>query len=405
MTFLLFTVFLDTLGLSIVMPVMPRLLETMTSQGANTVAREGGFLLCLYALAQFFTSPFLGKVSDRVGRRPILLIALLAYAVDYLCMGFAPNVGWLFVGRFIAGAAGATMVTINAYAADVTPPAERTRAYGYIGAAFGAGFIVGPVLGGFFGMLGVRAPFFGAAALAFLNVLYGWRILPESLPQAQRSVVAPAFTNPFEVFLELRRRPQLRGLFSAYFFQQLSFSIFPSTWTYYCAWRFGWSPMLIGFSLAVSGMLMMLVQGVLVGRAVTRFGERSTIIGATGIAAIVFVGYAVADQTWIIFLLMLCGSAMFFITPALTALLSQTAAADEQGTVQGLLASVLGLTLIVGPIFASQLFATFSGANAPIKFPGAAFLLAGIFMLVAGFVTWFVTQESVSRALQPEKVM
>ena len=400
MAFLLFTVLLDTMGISIVMPVMPRLLESITGLSANAVAREGGLLLCIYALAQFFTSPILGNVSDRFGRRPILLIALLAYAVDYLCMGFAPTVAWLFAGRCIAGAAGATMVTINSYAADITLPEKRASAFGYIGATFGAGFILGPIVGGMLGAINVRAPFFGAAILAFINVLYGYFILPESLPKDQRRALSPKLMHPFGSFIEIQRRPQIRGLLLAYFFQQFGFSVFPSTWAYYCAWRFGWSPALIGVSLAVSGIFMAIVQGALVGRIVAWLGERRTILFGTTVAALALCGYGLASQTWMVFVLMVFGSAMFCITPALNALLSQRTPPQEQGAVQGLLAAVMGLTMIFGPVLATQIFATFSAANAVIKLPGAAFFCSSILMLVSGTVTWRTTMDLSRRNLK-----
>lgn len=393
MTFLLFTVLLDTMGISIVMPVMPRLLESITHLNANTVARQGGVLLFVYAIAQFFTSPILGNLSDRFGRRPILLSALVAYALDYLCMGFAPTVAWLFVGRFIAGAVGATMVTINAYAADITAPEKRAGAFGLIGATFGAGFILGPVVGGTLGAIDVRAPFFGAAALALVNVIYGYFILPESLPIERRRTLSPEQMHPFRSFAELRKRPQIRGLLFAYFFQQLSFSVFPSTWAYYCAWRFGWSPALIGGSLAVSGIFMMLVQGVFVGRIVASIGERRTILLGTAVSTAVFLGYGTADHTWMIFALIVFGSLMFCVNPALSALLSQRTPVQEQGAVQGLVASVMGLTMIIGPVFATQLFAAFSAANAPIQIPGIAFFCASAMMFISGAVTWFSTAD------------
>jgi len=397
MAFLLLTVLIDTMGISIVMPVMPRLLESMSHLGANTVVREGGLLLSIYALAQFFTSPILGSISDRVGRRPILLIALLAYAIDYVCMGFAPNVAWLFLGRLIAGVAGATMVTINAYAADVTQPEERTKAFGLIGATFGIGFITGPMIGGALATISVRAPFFGAAALAFMNVLYGFFVLPESLPREKRTKAIPAQAHPLQSILEMAQRPHLYTLLLAYFFQQLAFSVFPSTWTYYCAWRFDWSPALIGVSLACSGILMAAVQGVLVNHAVKRFGARRTIICSAALSCLVFCGYGAANQTWMMFAFMLCGAAMFFMTPALTALLSQRISAVEQGTLQGILAAILGITMMIGPLLATQIFAAFSARNAVIHLPGAAFFFASCMMGVAGCIAWFATKQYVFR--------
>jgi DHA1 family tetracycline resistance protein-like MFS transporter len=381
-TFLLLTVFIDTMGISIVMPVMPRLLESLTHQGANEVAFAGGVLLSIYSLAQFLSSPMLGNLSDRIGRRPVLLVALLAYAIDYVCMGYAPNLAWLLVGRLIAGVAGATAVAINAYAADITEPGERTQIFGLIGASFGAGFIAGPVLGGALGTISERAPFFGAAFLAFANVVFGYFTLPESLSPALRNAAKKVTEHPLNQGIALAIRPALVGLFAVYLCQQLAFSVFPSTWTYYLTWRFHWTPLEIGASLAFAGVQMAIVQGFLADRVSKAIGTLHTIVGSAIISSLVFIGYGFVTQSLHMVLLMACGMAMFLITPVLTGVLSERVGPEEQGTLQGILASIMSVTLIFGPLIAAQLFRFFSATTAPILIPGAAFYAAAALMVL-----------------------
>jgi DHA1 family tetracycline resistance protein-like MFS transporter len=381
-------VLLDILGLGLILPVLPQLVMSLTGEGLSEAARDGGWLWFTYAVTQFFFAPVLGGLSDRFGRRPVLLISTLAFGIDYLVMGFAPTLFWLFVGRFIAGVAGATFSTGFAYMADISPPEKRAQNFGLIGAAFGFGFILGPALGGLLGELGPRAPFLVAGSLALLNFAFGWFVVPESLPPGRRRAFELKRANPLGTLLKLRSYPAVLGLAAALFFWQLGHQALPGTWSYYAMYKFGWEPGMVGASLAFAGVIMALSQGVLSRHLIPRFGEkRMAVIGlAAGIAT--YCGYAFATQGWMIFAVMLMWVPAALVFPSLNALMSHRVPPDAQGELQGGVSSLQSLSAIAGPAAMAQLFGYFTSAGAVAQLPGASFLAAALLSALALWLLW-----------------
>ena len=381
LAFIFVTVLLDSIGFGIIMPVVPQLIMDVSGEPLASAAQYGGWLMFVYAAMQFFSAPVLGNLSDRFGRRPVLLLSLLLMGGDYLLMGWAPSIAWLFLGRFIAGISASTYGIANAFIADSFPPEERAKNFALMGAAFGTGFIVGPVIGGFLGEFGPRAPFYAAAALAFANVLYGFFVLPESLKAENRRRFEWKRANPFGAFNQLWRYPMVIGLVFAYFFYLIGHHSLPSVWSYFAIEKFGWSPAEIGFSLGAVGVCMIVVQTYLIRRFLNRYGtERTAYIGLT-LTIISFLGYALVPFGWMMYLVIAVGAARGFIGPSLQSLMSNQVPADAQGELQGALGSMASLVSILSPPFMTQTFAWFSAASAPVYFPGAPFLAAAVFTL------------------------
>ena len=381
--FIFTMVLLDILGLGLILPVLPQLIMGLTGEGLSEAARDGGWLWFTYAATQFFFAPVLGGLSDRYGRRPVLLFSTFAFGVDYLVMGFAPTLFWLFVGRFVAGAAGATFTTGFAYMADISPPEKRAQNFGLIGAAFGLGFILGPAVGGLLGGLSPRAPFMVAGALALLNCAFGYFVVPESLPPERRRKFELKRANPLGTLLKLRGYPAVFGLALALFFWQLGHQALPGTWSYYAMYKFGWEAGMVGASLAFAGVIMALSQGLLSRVVVPRFGEaRTATVGLiTGIAT--YCGYAFATQGWMIFAVMPMWAFAALVFPTLNALMSHRVPADAQGELQGGVSSLHSLSAVAGPAAMAQLFGYFSSAAAPVTFPGAPFFAAALLGVLA----------------------
>lgn len=376
LAFIFFTVLIDTIGFGIIMPVMPTLLVALTGETVSQVTLIAGWLLTTYAVLQFVCGPIMGNLSDRFGRRPVLLASLAAFGFDYALMGFAPTIAWLFLGRAIAGIAGAVYSPAMAYIADVSTPDKRAQSFGMMGAAFGLGFIVGPAIGGLLGELGPRAPFFAAAALAGLNFLYGVFVLPESLPADKRRKFEWKRANPLGTFLSFRRYPAVLAIAGAVFLWQLAHQVYPSTWSFFATIRFQWSEAAIGASLAFVGVLMAFTQGYLTGKIVPRIGEyRAVIVGVVSGAASMLV-LAFATQSWVAYAGMAMGLLQGLAYPSMNAIMSKQAPPDQQGELQGGVASMMSLTTIIGPLLMTQTLGHFSAPSAPIYFPGAAFLLA-----------------------------
>ena len=389
-TFVLLSVLIDTIGFGIVLPVLPELIRELRHAGLDDAARWGGWLAFAYALMQFFCAPIIGNLSDRFGRRPVLLASLTGFGLDYLVMAFASTFAWLFVGRLIAGITGAAYSTANAFIADVTPPERRAENFGLMGAAFGVGFILGPAIGGYLGSFGTRAPFFAASALALANVLYGFLVLPESLPPDKRRPFSFAIANPLGSLAMLGRHRGVMTLAAALLLWQLGHQVLPSVWTYYTMLRFNWDPRIVGLSLAAAGVSMILVQGTLTRFAIPRLGERRAAAVGLAFGAAGFFVYAFAPRGWVMF----AGLAVFALSglvyPSINALLSRQAGPDEQGALQGAVSSLYGLSEIVGPILMTQVFAAFSSPSAPFLFPGAPFAVAAILTLLA---VWLVVTQ------------
>jgi MFS transporter, DHA1 family, tetracycline resistance protein len=383
LAFIFLTVLIDTIGFGIVMPVMPQLIVELTGKPLAQATFIGGWLLTSYAVMQFICGPIMGNLSDRFGRRPVLLASLAAFAIDYALMGFAPTLAWLFLGRVLAGVAGAVYSPAWAYVADVSPPEKRAQSFGVMGAAFGVGFIVGPALGGLLGEFGPRAPFFAAAALGALNFVYGLFVLPESLPADKRRTFEWKRANPLGTLSSLRRYPAVMAIAGAVFLWQLAHQVYPSSWAFFAEIRFDWSPGEIGASLAFVGLLMAFTQAVLTGRIVKHLGEqRAVIIGlASGAASMLLVAFT--DVGWFAYVAMAAGLLQFIAYPSMNAIMSKQVPPDSQGELQGGVSSLMSLTTIIGPVLMTQILGRFSGAGAPIYFPGAAFLLAALLAIFA----------------------
>ncbi len=383
LAFIFLTMLIDTIGFGIIMPVMPQLIVELTGKSLADATFIGGWLLTSYAVMQFVCGPIMGNLSDRFGRRPVLLASLAAFAIDYTLMGFAPTLAWLFLGRLLAGVAGAVYSPAWAYVADISTPEKRAQSFGTVGAAFGLGFIIGPAIGGFLGELGPRAPFFAAAALGALNFIYGFFVLPESLSADKRRKFEWRRANPLGALTTLRRNPAVMSIAGAVFLWQLAHQIYPATWSFFAEIRYEWSSAQIGASLTYVGLLMAFTQSMLTGRIVKWVGEyRAVIIGITsGIAGMLIVAFS--NVGWLAYVAMTAGMLQFVAYPSMNAIMSKQVPPDSQGELQGGVASMMSLTTIIGPVLLTQTLGRFSAADAPIYFPGAAFLLASALALVA----------------------
>lgn len=380
--FILVTILIDMLGIGLIIPVLPGLVTTMYGGDISAGAAVFGWFVASYALMQFLCSPVLGNLSDAWGRRPVILLSLLGAGLDYLLMAFAPNLGWLFVGRVIAGVSGANISTANAYIADVSPPDERARNFGMIGACFGIGFIVGPALGGLLGRYGLRVPFMAAAALTLCNALYGFFVLPESHPRERRRPFDWGRANPLASLGGLGRYPVVFGLAATITLERLAHDSLPSTWVLYTTYRFNWTEFDNGLSLALVGVMYAVVSAGLTGLIVQRLGERRALVTGLMVGSLTFLMYGLASRGWMLYAMIVVGSVGGIATPALQALISKATPATEQGAVQGALASIQSIAAILGPLMATGLFGYFTSRAAPVKVPGAAFIVSSVLVAV-----------------------
>ncbi len=379
LAFVFVTMLVDTIGLGIIIPVTPAIIKQLTGQELSGAAGWGGWLMFVYALMQFLCAPAIGNLSDRFGRRPVLILSLVALAVDYAITGLAPTIAWLFVGRFLSGAAGAAYPTVNAYIADVSPPEKRAANFGLTGAAFGIGFILGPGLGGFIGdHWGARAPFFAAAALALANALFGYLVLKESLPPERRRKFEIWRANPAGSLKALRRFPAILGLIGVGILLQLAHDALPATWTYYTMLKFNWGPGDVALSLMAVGALTAVSFGVLPRLIVPRIGETNAVYVGLFFSTLGYAGYAFAASPWILYAWMVVWSLGGIGGPALNSIMSAQVPPDEQGELMGARASMDSITSIVAPILLTTLFKYFTSGHAFIYFAGASFLAAAL---------------------------
>ena len=384
--FILITLFLDVLGLGIVIPILPELIKTFVGGSSVLAARYFGLIAAVYALMQFFFAPLLGALSDRFGRRPILLISLFGLGVDYIILSFAPNLSWLVVGRIVAGIAGASITTANAYIADISRPETRAQNFGLVGVAFGLGFIFGPALGGVLGGITIRLPFVVSAVLVLLNWLYGFFVLPESLPPEHRSGFSWRKANPVGSFGQLGAYPLVAGLAAVFILVSLAQRGLETVWVLYTGYRFGWGEQANGLTLGLVGVMAVLVQGVLIRPTIARLGERRTILVGLGFSTLTFLFYGLASQGWMMVAVIVAGSFGGVAGPAVQGLVAGSVAPNEQGKVQGALTSLISLSSIAAPlIFTTGLFSFFTSELAPFKLPGAPFFLGSV-LLFAGLV-------------------
>jgi MFS transporter, DHA1 family, tetracycline resistance protein len=445
--FIFITLFIDIVGIGIVIPVLPELIKQFVAQGEgvtltttptdvpvqpevpsqsgtavqptttqtetaqletgqtetagqpeqtvdSVAGRWYGILAAVYSLMQFIFAPILGALSDRFGRRPIILISLFGLGVDYLILAFAPTLAWLFVGRVVAGIMGASITAANAYIADISTPENRAQNFGLVGVAFGLGFIFGPVLGGLLGGINIHLPFFVAAGLVFVNLLYGFFVLPESLKPENRRPFSWANANPVSSLLNLRKYPLVANLAVAFLFIYLAQGGLQTVWVLYTGYRFGWDTFTVGWTLGLVGVTAAIVQGGLIRPIISRLGERRAVLLGLGVSVLSFLFYGLSYQGWMMIATIIIGALAGVAGPAIQGLVAGSVDANEQGTVQGALTSLLSLTSIISPlVFTTGLFSYFTSSAAPFILPGAPFLFGAVLNLIAVLVVMSVFRK------------
>ncbi len=392
--FIFITVLLDIIGFGIIIPVLPALLEGMMGIDANEAAVYGGYLLFAFAITQFLFSPFMGNLSDQYGRRPIILLSLLGFVVDYLLLAVAPTFAWLVIGRLIAGFFGASFSTANSYIADISTDENRSKNFGMLGAAFGVGFIIGPLMGGLLGEIGLRVPFYCAAALTFCNLLYGYFILPESLSIENRRKFEWKKSNPISTLRKIGNYKNIGYLLIAFFIINLGSHAIQSNWTYFTMYKFDWSEGMVGLSLAVVGAMVGVVQAMLAQKSADTIGVGKSIIVGFGLYTIGMFLFSVASATWMMFLFLVPYALGGIAMPNLQSFMVSKVSPNEQGELQGGLTSLISLSTIIGPIMMTQVFFYFTSETSIVQFAGAPFLLGGVFMLVSFLIVFFTLDRS-----------
>ena len=380
----LLVLLLDSIGFGIVLPVLPALIVDVAHVPMAQATRISGYLLVAYALMQFVAGPIIGNIGDSFGRRPVLLACVWAFAIDYAVMAAAPAIGWLFAGRLIAGIAGASYGPANAVLADVTPGEDRAKVFGWMGAAFGGGFILGPAIGGLLASFGPRAPFMAAAGLAALNGLWVLFSLPETLRPEDRRPFDWRRANAFSTFAPLFRLPADAPLIVASLLWQVAHEVYPATWSFWAVLKFGWTPAQIGWSLVAAGVAMGAAQVFITGPAVARFGEQRAIVVGMIVGGLAFAFYAVVPEGWMVYPIIAFSALQGLVYPSLNALLSRMTDASNQGALQGGMAAVASIAAIVGPLAMTQVLA----AGAEQGFEGSAFVAAAVLVLLALMVVW-----------------
>ena len=379
MYFILVTVALDTMGASLLIPVLPQFIAALTGEGLASAARYGGALSALFAVIQFLAAPVLGNLSDHYGRRPVLLVSLAAFGLNYLLMSHAPTLAWLFVAQGLAGLFGATTATAGAYLADVTPPAERAHRFGMLGGALGVGIIAGPFIGGVLGEHGMRLPFLAAAGITLLNFCYGLWVLPESLPPERRRPFALKRAHVLGTFQSLAHLPLVTSVLGAYLLAQLALQAIPATWPYYAMQKFGWGPRDVGLSVGLYGAMSIVGQGLLVARLSRRYGSRVTAGFGLSMAIVGFVGLALSGAGWIAITFILPSALGYMTGPSLNGLMSSLVPSDQQGELQGAIASLTSLSMIIAPPVMTLLYSHFVRTTPAL--PGAPYLGAALLCL------------------------
>ena len=396
--FIIATLLIDMLGIGLVWPILPPLIRELTGRGVDDAAVIYGVLLSVYAVMQFLLGPFIGLLSDRFGRRPVLLISLFALGIDYVILALAPTLAWIVVGRIVAGILGATISTANAYIADITPPEGRAVAFGLVGAAFGVGFTLGPLMGGVLGDIDLRLPFWVAAGLSFANVAFGYFMLPESLPPEKRTAIDAAKANPFGALLYIRRYGSIAVLIAALFLTGIAQQGLQGIWVLWTEAQFGFGIAEAGYSLAWVGVCMAFVQGYLVRVVVPRFGERAVILGGYCLSMLAFLTLPFVSSVPLLYaniFVHICGWGT--AGPSLQAVMSKAVPETEQGLLQGTLSSVNTLAMIVGPLLATQVFAWTTGADAAFVMPGS-FYLVGAALFVGAIALLLGERRRLRRA-------
>jgi DHA1 family tetracycline resistance protein-like MFS transporter len=394
--FIFITVLVDVIGIGIILPIIPDLIMELTGEGNHMAIIYGMWLTTAYAGMQFLFSPVLGEVSDHYGRRPILLLALLGLSIDYLIHAWAPTIMWLFLGRFLAGITGASFTVAAAYIADVSTKENKAKNFGLIGAAFGLGFIIGPGIGGFFGEIHIRLPFYIAAGLTFVNFLFGWFFVPESLEPQNRRPLQLVKMIPGVSLLNLRNYKGVLLLILAFFLANLAGQALPSTWSYYGIERYQWSPREIGISLMVVGVLVALVQGFLVGVVVKKFGKRKVIVFGFLFWTIGMFLFSLATEPWMLYAFLIPYAFGGIAGPTVQGVISNEVSEKEQGNLQGAITGLVSITAILGQLLFSPVFYYFIRPEGAIYFPGAPYVV-GALLLLAAFVFAMLAMKKMSR--------
>jgi DHA1 family tetracycline resistance protein-like MFS transporter len=386
--FIFITVLIDVIGLGIIIPVIPSLIVELRGGTISEASSYGGLLMGIYAVMQFIFSPILGGLSDKFGRRPILLISLFGLGIDYFIVAWAPDLFWLFVGRLIAGIGGASFTTASAYVADVSAPEKRAQNFGMIGAAFGLGFIIGPVIGGLLGEFGTRVPFIAAGALTLLNWLYGFFVVPESLAPEKRRDFSWKRANPVGTLLQLNKHAVVMGLVVSIFLIHVAAHATQSTWAYYTIERYGWSEAQVGYSLGFVGLMIAIVQGGIIRVVVNRLGQVKAIYIGLFFNALGLLLIAFAFEGWMLYAIMVPYALGGLAGPSIQGIITTQVSDDEQGELQGGLTSLVSITSIVGPLLMTYIFSTFTAEETSVYLPGAPFMLGGLLAVLAGILAW-----------------
>ncbi|MCJ1807570.1 MULTISPECIES: TCR/Tet family MFS transporter [Flavobacterium] len=386
--FIFITLLIDVIGLGIIIPVTPKLIQELIHGNVSDAAQYGGWLTFAYAFTQFLFSPLVGNLSDKYGRRPVLLLSLFGFSLDYLLLAFAPTISWLFIGRILAGITGASITTASAYIADISNDENRAKNFGMIGAAFGLGFIIGPVIGGLLGQYGARIPFYAAAVLCLLNFLYGYFILPESLSKKHRRAFDWTRANPIGAFISLKKYPKLIGLTLAVFLLHTASHAVQSNWSYFTMYQFHWDETMIGLSLGVIGLLVALVQGGLIRWINPKLGNVKSIYVGMALYTIGMFLFGFASQSWMMFAFLIPYCLGGIAGPALQAVIAGQVPANEQGEIQGTLTSLISASAIIGPPIMSNVFYYFTQESSAHPFAGAPFVLGGLGMLLSTLMAY-----------------
>ncbi len=400
--FILVTLLIDVIGFGIIIPVMPDLIMELKHVTVAESAKYGMWLLVAFGVMQFVFSPVVGNLSDQYGRRPVLLASLFGFGIDYLFLVFAPTLEWLFVGRIVAGIMGASFTTAGAYIADVSEPEKRAQNFGMIGVAFGVGFILGPFIGGILAEYwGLRAPFAGAAILTFLNWIYGYFVLPESLKAENRRKFEWKRANPFGMLKFLFRYKVILGLVASILLIYLAGHAVQSTWSYYTKEKFLWSPADIGYSLGAVGLLVAVVQGGLIRIIIPKIGQARSVYFGLALYALGFFLFGIADKSWMMYAFLIPYCLGGIAGPALQGIMSSQVSPSEQGELQGALTSLMSLTTIFGPLIMMSIFTTFSQPGTDYYFPGAAMIAGAFLTVISAFLARLSLKKNLAEIKQP----
>lgn len=395
--FIFVTVLVDVIGFGIIIPVMPALIRELIQGDISAASSYGGWLMFVYAIMQFLCAPILGNLSDKYGRRPVLLFSLFGFGIDYIFLALAPGISWLFVGRIIAGITGASFTTASAYIADISAPDKRAQNFGMIGAAFGLGFIIGPLIGGILGQFGSRVPFIAAAVLTLMNWLYGYFVLPESLAKENRRPFDWKRANPMGSLVQLKKYPSVAGLIISLTLVYIAAHAVQSTWSFYNIGKFNWDEKMVGYSLAFVGFMIALVQGGLIRLVIPRIGQEKSLYTGLLLYSIGMLLFAFATEGWMMFAFCTVYCLGGIAGPALQGIISSHVPPNEQGELQGALTSLMSATSIVGPLLMTNLFSYFTRPTAPVYFPGAPFLMGAVLFLISTILSYRSLKADLAR--------